>query len=224
MKTYLIIDKFTISRESLCSLISEIKDDCIVYQAGTVDEAKNIIQKNGQIDFLIFNPAYLQLDSNEYIRQLRDLNPQARILVISHSRNYNHVQGLIASGADIIISINSNKEEICTALRSLVSGQSFRSDSFVNHKEMNSVAKTDNVLSKTRHANNVACNFKLTNRQKEVLDYVTKGYANKLIAYELGVSEGTVKLHVSSILRALKVTNRTEAAMRADQFMQPTAH
>ncbi|MGD9639015.1 MAG: response regulator [Alphaproteobacteria bacterium] len=55
----------------------------------------------------------------------------------------------------------------------------------------------------------------LTPRQKEILTLIGQGKSNKIIAHELGLSEGTVKLHVTSILKALKVSNRTGAIMTA---------
>ena len=59
---------------------------------------------------------------------------------------------------------------------------------------------------------------KLTERQKEVLRLLSKGLSNKVIAKHLDLSEGTIKLHVSAIMRTLGVRNRTEAVMFADQF------
>lgn len=56
----------------------------------------------------------------------------------------------------------------------------------------------------------------LTRRQKEILDLVRRGASNRVIGETLGISEGTVKLHVSSILKRLKVRNRTEAAQLSD--------
>ena len=224
MKTYLIIDKFTISRETLCSLIHETNSDCIVHQANTIDEAEITIEKNGQVDCIIFNPTYLQFESNVYIKQLKRLSPQAKILVISHTRDYQLIQDLLACGADATVTINSSKDEIAAAIRSLQKGQSHQQKTCINHKEIKTKLPLNNDAPNNKVNTNTSDNFNLTNRQKEVLDYVTKGYANKLIAYELGVSEGTIKLHVSSILRALKVTNRTEAAMRAGQFYQSVAH
>ena len=56
----------------------------------------------------------------------------------------------------------------------------------------------------------------LTRRQTEILDLVRRGASNRVIAETLGISEGTVKLHVSSILKRLKVRNRTEAAQLSD--------
>lgn len=224
MKTYLVIDKFTISRELLSSLVCETNNNPTLYQAKSIGESLACIDHNGQIDFLIYNPTFIQLDSNDYLKRLKQLNPTARILVISHSRNYMHVKRLIEDGADIIVSINSARNELCTAIRALVSGKSFRDNSLQSHAEAQCGKRLNNINSDDEHDGEDQCSFNLTKRQTEVLDYVTKGYANKLIAYELGVSEGTVKLHVSSILRALKVTNRTEAAMRAGRFMQSTAH
>jgi DNA-binding NarL/FixJ family response regulator len=224
MNKYLIIDKFTISRESFCSLISETDNSAIVCQAYSMDQAETILQQNGLVEFFIYNPAYQQSDCNENLKQLKRLNPQASILVVSHSRNYSHAKGLVRDGADILVSVNSTRKEICAAIQALVAGRSFRYKSFEKYKEVQSDVRIANAVSKAKNKDDKVRHFKLTNRQREVLDYVTKGYANKLIAYELGVSEGTVKLHVSSILRALKVTNRTEAAMRAGQFLKPASH
>jgi DNA-binding NarL/FixJ family response regulator len=55
----------------------------------------------------------------------------------------------------------------------------------------------------------------LTRRQMAVLSLLTRGMSNRQISVELGVTEGTVKLHVHSILKALNVSNRTEAALVA---------
>lgn len=56
---------------------------------------------------------------------------------------------------------------------------------------------------------------RLTRRQRDVLSLVAKGYANKRIAGELGLAEGTVKLHVAAVLKALGVENRTQAVLAA---------
>ena len=55
----------------------------------------------------------------------------------------------------------------------------------------------------------------LTPRQRDVLSYLRQGKANKTIAYEIGVSESTVKVHIRNIMRRMKATNRTEAVYKA---------
>jgi DNA-binding NarL/FixJ family response regulator len=57
----------------------------------------------------------------------------------------------------------------------------------------------------------------LTHRQREVLDRLCDGKSNKQIAYELGLSEGTVKIHITAIFRSLGVKNRTQAVISARQ-------
>jgi DNA-binding NarL/FixJ family response regulator len=58
----------------------------------------------------------------------------------------------------------------------------------------------------------------LTPRQREVLDHLKMGKANKMIAHELGVSESTVKVHIRGIMKKMRATNRTEVACRAYGF------
>ena len=58
----------------------------------------------------------------------------------------------------------------------------------------------------------------LTPRQRDVLQLLQKGQPNKLIARQLGLTEGTVKVHIAAILRTLQVRNRTEAVVRAREL------
>jgi DNA-binding NarL/FixJ family response regulator len=59
----------------------------------------------------------------------------------------------------------------------------------------------------------------LTQRQAEVLALLVQGKPNKIISRELGLAQGTVKIHVTAILRKLKVSNRTQAALTASRFV-----
>ena len=61
-------------------------------------------------------------------------------------------------------------------------------------------------------------NYGLTPRQKEVLYCMAEGMSNKQIAYKLGLSEGTVKVHVTLLMRVLDVSNRTLAVLKAGEF------
>jgi len=61
-------------------------------------------------------------------------------------------------------------------------------------------------------------NARLTPRQGDVLDLMAKGYSNKEIARKLNLAEGTVKLHVTALLKALEVSNRTQAVIKASSL------
>ena len=58
----------------------------------------------------------------------------------------------------------------------------------------------------------------LTNRQSQVLDLIAQGKSNRQIAYDMGVSEATVKLHINALLLSLKVNNRTQAVITAQKM------
>jgi DNA-binding NarL/FixJ family response regulator len=63
----------------------------------------------------------------------------------------------------------------------------------------------------------------LTRRQQEVLSCLARGHSNKEIAQQLGLSEGTVKIHIAAILRAYRVRNRTQAVIAAGASSAPSA-
>ena len=225
MKKYLIIDKNTMSRESIASLIYQIEEESVVYEAESLNEANSISNFYKAIDIVVFNPGHHKDSQSSRLQSLKAMLNGANILVITNHPEYEHIENLLRTGASSVISINSGRNEVETAIRSLKTGQSYVSQNLlVVNKNINGNKNIKDI------SNNVAFKGKeedeatLTRRQKQVLDCIIKGYANKLIAYELGVSEGTIKLHVSSILRALNVTNRTEAALRGGQFLHSAAH
>ncbi len=159
-----------------------------------------------------------------FVDQSSSIFNTSRILIITSCCAYEHIENMLKAGATSVISISSGRSELITAIRSVNIGQSYVSQNLINTQDEKLEPETNNNTNNNKINTNKSMTKELTTRQKQVFDYIIKGYANKLIAYELGVSEGTVKLHVSSILRALKVTNRTEAAMRAGQFMSSSAH
>ena len=69
-----------------------------------------------------------------------------------------------------------------------------------------------------RNTDNMGKNKILTHRQNQVLGLVAQGMSNKQIAYEIGVSEATVKLHINALLRSVGATNRTQAVITAQKM------
>ena len=224
MKKYLIIDKNTMSRESISSLIYQIEEQSVVHEAEGLEDANSINNYYESIDTIIFNPGDRKENQINNLKTLKDSIEDSGILIITNCTAYDHIESLLRAGATSVISINSGRSELITAIRSVNLGQSYVSQNLLIPNNNNANQSNDNNSRATVNSKTQSITAKLTKRQKQVLDYIIKGYANKLIAYELGVSEGTVKLHVSSILRALKVTNRTEAAMCAGQTLNSHAH
>ena len=219
MKTYLIVDKNTMSRESITSLIYQIDEESVVHEAENLKNVDSISDYYWSIDTVIYNPGNRKENQLNNLRTLISLLKTPKILIITSNSEYDHIQDLLLAGACSVISITSGRNELTTAIRTVNIGRSYISHNLLPQSKKKIEEQNTEIHETTAKTNTPGLANKLTCRQKQVLDYIIKGYANKMIAYELGVSEGTVKLHVSSILRTLKVTNRTEAAMIAAQVL-----
>ncbi len=224
MNKYLIIDKNTISREAISSIVYSIDEDSLVYEAETINQISHTNQYYKSISFVIINAGTEQRNIRDDIGSINKIIPNVKFLLIIDTDTHEQVDSILIDGVNAIVPVNSDKNELVTAIRALKGNQAYYSQNILKKRPGLSDDNNHPKDSSISTGSLKAINEKLTTRQKQVLDYLIKGYANKLIAYELGVSEGTVKLHVSSILRALKVTNRTEAAMRAGQLLDSHAH
>jgi DNA-binding NarL/FixJ family response regulator len=131
------------------------------------------------------------------------------VVVISGSARPGDVQRALDAGAASYVPKTAGIQEMLFALRRVLAG-----DPYLPPTLLASLAPTDHQPNSSQQINL----DKLTERQKEVLHLLSQGLSNKGIANRLDLSEGTVKLHVSAIMRALGARNRTEAVLVAEQF------
>ena len=103
----------------------------------------------------------------------------------------------LSSGASAFISKNNVSQFICDQVKELM----------------------DMPSQPASTANEARLEFRLTSRQREVLQLIASGYPNKIIADRLAISEQTVKIHINQIFRELKVFNRTQAAVWAQKYL-----
>ena len=134
------------------------------------------------------------------LRRLCEAWPAAKILVIADGCDRDTILDVLAAGSHGFVPKSSSAAELEHALRSISEGHVFVSPSPVERKSIDSAP-----------GNGAAPDSKLTVRQKEVLDLVATGKSNKQIANALGISEGTVKVHVNAAFRTLGVHNRVSA-------------
>ena len=214
--SYLLIDNNTLSRESFSSLIYAMDCMAVVYETASMEQAKQSAE-NRAIDTLIFNASIISIDFSKLHALIHTFKSPCKILLIINETQVFAHEDMLNDYLYTVITVSSSTSEIKAAIKSLKIGKKYIGNA-IRTSDVSDYGK------KRQDGFNNDSIRKLTTRQCEVLKLIVKGYANKLIAYELGVSEGTIKLHVSSILRALNVTNRTEAAMRAGQFLQATAY
>lgn len=152
------------------------------------------------------------VDGVAWFKRLIAANPATRIVVMSGAENANIVRELLAVGAAGFIPKTDSAAVILHAMRLVLAGGTYAPVRLLSPDD----------ASATRTPAGGTGLESLTERQIEVLRLLAKGLPNKLIARELSLSEGTVKVHVLAIFRTLNVNNRTEAVVAATQFLAST--
>jgi DNA-binding NarL/FixJ family response regulator len=142
------------------------------------------------------------------LHRLSRADYRAPIVVLSDAEDIDEVAGALRSGASGHVPTGTAFDVAVEAMRLVIAGGIF---------------VPGDVLLKARRQNRTtdsnARQVSFTARQNAVLDALRQGKTNKLIAYELNMSESTVKVHVRNIMRKLDARNRTEVAVRAGDFL-----
>ena len=156
---------------------------------------------------------------NNALRKINTRLPKTPIIILSAVFDKEIVQKTIEIGVSGYLSKTAAHTEILEAIDLVLSGGAYLPNDFLLSQDLGRGTPMDKVMSDIRE-NQVAQSdhIHLTPRQKAVLECMAAGKANKQIAYELNLSEGTVKLYVTAILKELNVYNRTSAVIEATKL------
>lgn len=203
----LIVDDHPLIREGLRAVLETQPDMELVGEAWDGNEAvaRALALKP---DVVLMDLALPHKDGIEAMREiLRDM-PGVRVLVLSNYLDDEKVFGALKAGAIGYILKETGAQELRQAVRSVYQGKAAL-DPAVQRKLVDQLAGTgsSDLLPKND----------LTQRELEVLRLMAQGYTNPQIAARLSVAEGTVRFHVSNVLRKLGMENRTQAVLYALQ-------
>jgi two-component system, NarL family, nitrate/nitrite response regulator NarL len=159
-------------------------------------------------DVILLDMRMPQVTGLELLRQLRAAAQQMPIAMLTTSTEERDVIASLQSGAQGYLLKDMEPEALIAALEQIVRGQT------VIAPELASVLARA-VQAKARSAQTTSGIADLTPREKEILCHLAAGQSNKTIARCLGITDGTVKLHVKAILRKLDIHSRVEAAVIA---------
>lgn len=200
----LIADDHPLYREALGSMLMELDSNVNILEAETFQEVESYTDNiEVQIDLILLDLYMSDGDWKQVISDIRNTRPDTPLIVISSSESQEDANLVMESGAHGYIPKSLGKDEILHAIQLMISKEiSIR-------PRISTPIKVSDI--------NQAINY-LTPRQREVLIEIGAGKSNKIIARELNMTEGTVKLHVAAILKTLGVQNRTQAALIATQI------
>ena len=206
----LVVDDHSVFRTGLVQLLKTLDDDVDVLEANRFDEAERLVSQHGDFDLITVD--LVMPDSEPFVGlgALRSAAPQVPLVVVSVIEQRRDVIRAIELGAMGYIPKAANAEEIVQGLSQVLEGNIYVPRALLNQSEATPSASSPSVTADNRRLVEA-----LTQRQKEVFELLAQGKSNPEIARELGVSAHTVRIHISAILRALGVSNRTQAAVLA---------
>ena len=160
-------------------------------------------------DIVLLDMRMPQMSGIDVLRKLRDRQLKMAISMLTTSREEKDVIESLQYGAQGYLLKDMEPDELITALNDILDGKT------VVAPELTSVLARA-VQGEAREAEHLEDRFAdLTPRESEILCHLAAGQSNKVIANHLGITDGTVKLHVKAILRKLNVQSRVEAAVIA---------
>ncbi|WP_306523736.1 two-component system response regulator NarL [Rheinheimera sp.] len=201
--TVMLVDDHPLLRKGLRQLLAFEAEFEVVAEAGSGAEALASAPELDP-DLIILDLNMQGMDGLETLKRLRDEGVTSRIVMLTVSDSNEDVIKAIGLGADGYLLKDSDPDELLEQIKKAASGKMVLSDA-VNAALATAIR---------RPAEKPAADINsLTNREYEILSLIAKGQSNKLIARELDISDGTVKVHVKHLLKKLNLRSRVEAAV-----------
>ncbi len=201
--SFVIADDHPLFRGALKEALAGVGDVAAIHEAGDFESAKALVLANEDVDLLLLDLSMPGASGLSGLISLRGIHPTVPVVVVSAHDDPVTIRRALDLGASGFISKSASMEEIRAAVRTVLAGD------IAAPVGMDLGIERDPEISdliRRLHA--------LTPQQTRVLGMIAEGLLNKQIAYELGVSEATVKAHVSAILQKLDVDSRTQAVIR----------
>ncbi|MDO6462568.1 response regulator transcription factor [Pseudoalteromonas carrageenovora] len=205
MSQFLIADDHPLFREALKGALSAKFEGLEVFESSDFDSTLQVLSEQEDLDILLLD-LHMPGNGDLYgLIRIREDYPSLPIAVVSGSEDVNIVSKVMGYGAMGFIPKSSSSDDIASAINQILEG-----DTWLPKELKNKVAEIEGEDREI--AAQVAS---LTPQQYRVLQYLHEGLLNKQIAYELHISEATVKAHITAIFRKLGVYNRTQAVLIA---------
>ncbi|MBE7637730.1 winged helix-turn-helix transcriptional regulator [Sneathiella sp. P13V-1] len=208
----MIIDRFEICRSGFKFVIEEAFKDSVVCEANTVSEAINCMENHG-LNLVIFSQSSGVTADIHSLEKLKYFALSIPVVIIGDALHWSGADELTKYNISGFLDRSTNKDVMIAALQLVLAGGLY----FPPELHAATSGHTNNQAFLGNSPNKNA-EKRLTPRQIEVLTAVAEGKSNKVIAAELGISPGTVKVHVSNLMKDLQANNRTQAVTIANNL------
>jgi DNA-binding NarL/FixJ family response regulator len=200
----LLVDDHALIRDALRGVLKELANDAIVLEAADGRQAMRLVEAHPDLQLILLDLNLPDRDGFAVLADLRKRYATISLVVLSAFNDRANVLKALDLGALGFIPKSATRDVMVNALRLVFSGGVYIPPEALGRAETKAPAPARPVS---------PADLGFTERQMEVLALMMLGKSNKAISRLLDVAEPTVKHHVTAILKALKVTNRTEAVI-----------
>lgn len=220
MYKLLVVDDHPIFRQAITGIIADKFPGSACLEAESIEATHHVINDNDDIDLVLLDLNMPSTSGLNGLLELRNEYPNIPVVIISAENEKQQILQTISYGAVGFISKSSSVDTITSSLESIFNGNVCLPSDLIRapiKPQTSSKNKDFEILPEKMQL--------LTRKELMVLKYLTQGEANKYIAYEMNISETTVKSHVSSILKKLGASNRVKVVVGSanidfDQYLK----
>jgi DNA-binding NarL/FixJ family response regulator len=203
VSSILVIDEESVYRRGFRALI-EARLGSRVIEASRFEGPAD-----ASFDLVLIDAGSLNTHARGVLAEMHRIRPTTRVAVLSTARSRTDVLNCLAEGFHGFVDKDQSDDGLLAAISDLLSGRIYVPPWVAAHHQP-----------EVQHSINIGQEqLNLTRRQGEVLRLLALGMSNKAIARKLNIAEGTIKIHIAAILRALDARNRTEAALLAQKII-----
>lgn len=205
----LLADDHPLFREGVKHVLMLLGEQVRIFDAHDYPSMFAEAAAHPDLDLVVADLYMPGMGGHEGVAEFRNQFPDTPLVIMTASESRADARRVLASGALGYVLKSSPSQEMLDALIRVLDGGVYVPPILEGDEQ------PDDPLSLMPLSSQ---GIRLTHRQLQVLNLLLQGKPNKIIARELDLSEGTVKIHVAAIFKALGVTNRTEAAVAAQRF------
>lgn len=206
----LIADDHEMVRIAMRVALTGLAPQIVWFDAGDAHRAVELLESEPDLDVALIDLTMPGATGTGWIAQLRERFPTVPLVVISAIEDPAVIRELIDLGVAGFIPKSDQAEVIAQAVRLVLAGGTYAPLRLLSAGPAGKAPQPQAASG-------------LTPRQVDVLRALARGLSNKMIARELGLSEGTVKAHLLAVFRVLRARNRTEAVVTAQQWLRADA-
>ena len=211
----LVVDDHPLILAALGHVLKQLETAVEILDAQTAETGRKLAGEHPDLDLVLLDLSLPGTDGFALLEEFREQHPATPVVVLSASERPEDVVRALDLGAMGYVPKSASNEVMLQALRLVFSGGIYVPRSAIAElaSEGSAAQRAGAAVGKVTPRE-----IGLTDRQAEVLGLILQGLPNKLICRRLNLAEGTVKIHVAAILRALNVHNRTQAVIEASRL------